>query len=120
MFRRTRWGAVFLAPALTVATLAATPVIPVTAAHAVDAAYERVLNGTFDSVKTPWWSSGNTPSAVDLGRLCADVPAGTVNVWDSMIGQNDIPTRCASRPPPPGTCRSTPYCRCPPLRSRPP
>ena len=85
MFRRTRWGAVFLAPALTVATLAATP------AHAVEAAYERVLNGTFDSVKTPWWSSGNTPSTVDLGRLCADVPGGTVNVWDSMIGQNDIP-----------------------------
>ncbi|MFD8499236.1 glycoside hydrolase family 9 protein [Amycolatopsis sp. NPDC059657] len=52
--------------------------------------YERVLNGTF-SVKTPWWSSGNTPSTVDSGRLCADIPAGTVNPWESMIGQNDIP-----------------------------
>ncbi|MEU9214028.1 glycoside hydrolase family 9 protein [Streptomyces sp. NPDC048415] len=82
MFRKTRWGAVFLAPVLTVA-LAATP------AHAAE--YERVLNGSFDSVKSPWWSSANTPSAIDLGRLCADVPAGTVNVWDSMIGQNDIP-----------------------------
>ncbi|MCX5561895.1 glycoside hydrolase family 9 protein [Streptomyces sp. NBC_00038] len=86
MSHRARWGAVFLAPVLTVA-LAATP------AHTVEAeaAYERVLNGTFDSVKSPWWSSSNTPSAVSLGRLCADVPAGTVNVWDSMIGQNDIP-----------------------------
>jgi len=60
-----------------------------TPAHAET--YERVLNGTFDSVKTPWWSSGNTPSRVDSGRLCADVPAGTVNPWESMIGQNDIP-----------------------------
>ncbi|WP_405952133.1 glycoside hydrolase family 9 protein [Streptomyces prunicolor] len=90
-FRRTRWGAVVLAPALTVVTLAATPVLPVTSAQAADAPYERVLNGTFDNGKTSWWSSGNTPSAVNLGRLCADVPAGTVNVWDSMIGQNDIP-----------------------------
>jgi endoglucanase len=85
MFRRTRWGAVFLAPLLTVATLAATP------ARAAEGAFERVLNGTFDSVKTPWWSSGGTPSTVSLGRLCADVPGGTVNAWDSMIGQNDIP-----------------------------
>jgi endoglucanase len=61
-----------------------------TPAAAADS-YERVLNGTFDSVKTPWWTSGNTPSQVDSGRLCADIPAGTVNPWESMIGQNDIP-----------------------------
>ncbi|MFJ4629804.1 glycoside hydrolase family 9 protein [Streptomyces sp. NPDC088847] len=93
-FRRTGWGAAFLASALTLATLAATPVdpaLPVASAHASDAPYERVLNGTFDNGKTSWWSSGNTPSTVASGRLCADVPAGTVNVWDSMIGQNDIP-----------------------------
>ncbi|WP_369191230.1 glycoside hydrolase family 9 protein [Streptomyces sp. R08] len=93
-FRRARWGAAFLVAALTVATLAATPVnpaLPVASAHAADAPYERVLNGTFDNGKTSWWSSGNTPSTVTSGRLCADVPAGTVNVWDSMIGQNDIP-----------------------------
>ncbi|GAB3473666.1 glycoside hydrolase family 9 protein [Amycolatopsis cihanbeyliensis] len=53
--------------------------------------YERVLNGTFDGTKSPWWSSGNTPSRVEDEQLCADVPAGTVNPWDSMIGQNDIP-----------------------------
>lgn len=61
-----------------------------TAAHAQQP-YERVLNGTFDTVKAPWWSSGTTPSRVDTGRLCADIPAGTVNPWESMIGQNDIP-----------------------------
>jgi endoglucanase len=60
-----------------------------TPAHA--ASYERVLNGTFDAGKTPWWSSGNTPSQVVSGALCADIPAGTVNPWNSMIGQNDIP-----------------------------
>lgn len=58
-------------------------------AHA--APYERLLNGTFDAVKTPWWSSANSPSRVEGGRLCADVPAGTVNPWESMIGQNDVP-----------------------------
>lgn len=65
-------------------------VSPAPAAHA-DAPYERVLNGTFDTTKAPWWSSGTTPSRIDAGRLCADVPAGTVNPWDSMLGENDIP-----------------------------
>ncbi|MGC4941961.1 glycoside hydrolase family 9 protein [Kribbella sp. DT2] len=61
-------------------------------AQAADPEYERILNGTFDTdSKSPWWSSGSTPSAVEGGRLCAQVPAGTVNVWDSMIGQDDIP-----------------------------
>ena len=61
------------------------------AAQAADPEYERILNGTFDTDKSPWWSSGSTPSAVEGGRLCAQVPAGTVNVWDAMIGQDDIP-----------------------------
>ncbi|MEV0791977.1 glycoside hydrolase family 9 protein [Kribbella sp. NPDC050459] len=60
-------------------------------AVAVDPPYERELNGTFDAAKEPWWSSGNTPAAVTDGRLCAQVPAGTVNPWDSMIGQGDLP-----------------------------
>lgn len=54
--------------------------------------YERVLNGTFDNgLKSPWWTSGNSPSAVTGGRLCAQIPGGTTQVWNSMIGQNDIP-----------------------------
>ncbi|GAA3666125.1 endoglucanase [Lentzea atacamensis] len=69
-------------PVVLVLTLAAP-------AHA--AGYERVLNGSFDAGKTPWWSSGNTPSRVVDGRLCADIPAGTINPWNSMIGQNDVP-----------------------------
>lgn len=64
----------------------------VAAAPAQAATYERLLNNTFDEgVKTPWWSSANTPSRVESGRLCADIPAGTVNPWNSMIGQDDVP-----------------------------
>jgi len=64
----------------------------VPAAAADEPQYERVLNGTFDNgSKSPWWSSGNTPSTVVDGRLCADIPGGTVNVWDAMIGQDDAP-----------------------------
>ncbi|MEV4261644.1 glycoside hydrolase family 9 protein [Kribbella sp. NPDC049584] len=74
---------------LTVVAAAVTPAV--TPAAAADPQYERVLNGTFDTVKDPWWTSGNTPSAVTDGRLCAQIPAGTVNAWDSMIGQDDLP-----------------------------
>ncbi|MFD9939823.1 glycoside hydrolase family 9 protein [Nonomuraea sp. NPDC059023] len=76
-----------LACALTVAAA----LLPAAPAQA-EATYERVLNGTFGGgSKEPWWSSETTPSRVEAGRLCAEVPAGTVNPWDSMIGQNDIP-----------------------------
>lgn len=68
----------------------ATGAVPAVAADGPQ--YERVLNGTFDSGSTsPWWSSGNTSSAVTDGRLCAQIPGGTVNVWDSLIGQDDVP-----------------------------
>ena len=70
-------------PFVLIATIAA----PATAAEP----YERVLNGKFDSVKTPWWSSGIAPSTVAGGRLCAQIPGGTANPWTAMIGQNDIP-----------------------------
>ncbi|WP_169815438.1 glycoside hydrolase family 9 protein [Nocardia yamanashiensis] len=56
------------------------------------ATYERLANGSFDSAaKQPWWSSANTPSTVDAGRLCADVPGGTGKAWDALIGQSNIP-----------------------------
>lgn len=65
------------------------------AAPAGAATNERITNGSFDSgAKAPWWSSANTPSAVDSGRLCADVPGGAAKpppVWDSLIGHNNIP-----------------------------
>lgn len=86
--------AVILAPISTapITPAAATAGAAERTASAGATQYERILNGSFDSgSKSPWWSSGSTPSAVTDGRLCAQIPAGTVNVWDSMIGQDDVP-----------------------------
>ncbi|MER5997821.1 glycoside hydrolase family 9 protein [Nonomuraea angiospora] len=63
---------------------------PATTALA-DEGPEQIVNGTFDSGTAPWWSTGNTTLATDAGRLCADIPGGTANPWDVIIGQNDIP-----------------------------
>ncbi|MFF9259793.1 glycoside hydrolase family 9 protein [Streptomyces longwoodensis] len=61
--------------------------LPVQQAGAEEA--EQVRNGTFDTTSDPWWTSNVTAGLSD-GRLCADVPGGTTNRWDSAIGQNDI------------------------------
>ncbi|WP_416981997.1 glycoside hydrolase family 9 protein [Streptomyces sp. T028] len=50
---------------------------------------EQVRNGGFDTTTDPWWTS-NVTAALSGGRLCADVPGGTVNRWDSAIGQDAI------------------------------
>jgi endoglucanase len=50
-----------------------------------------LVNGDFESDTTdPWWQSTDMNLRVEDGRLCADVPAGTTNVWDAIIGQNDL------------------------------
>ncbi len=51
---------------------------------------ERIVNGTFDSGHAPWWGTGNVALDSSSGRLCADVPGGTVNPWDVVIGQDQI------------------------------
>lgn len=51
---------------------------------------EQLKNGTFDSTMDPWWTTPNVTAGVDDGQLCADVPGGTANRWDAIIGQNDI------------------------------
>ena len=51
---------------------------------------ENVRNGDFSAGTDQWFTTGNlTPTIVD-GRLCVDVPGGTVNPWDAIVGQNDI------------------------------
>ena len=51
---------------------------------------ENVRNGDFAAGTDQWFTTGNlTPTIVD-GRLCVDVPGGTVNPWDAIVGQNDI------------------------------
>ncbi|GAA3254289.1 glycoside hydrolase family 9 protein [Nonomuraea helvata] len=63
---------------------------PATTAQA-DEGPEQIVNGTFDTGTAPWWSTGNLTLTVDAGRLCADIPGGTANPWDVIIGQNDLP-----------------------------
>ncbi len=53
-------------------------------------AAQQVVNGDFAAGKDPWWNTGNAPAEVVDGRLCAQVPAGTSNPWDAIVGQNDI------------------------------
>lgn len=56
-----------------------------------DPAPEQITNGDFSAGVAPWWSTANAPVAVVDGRLCADVPGGTANPWDAIVGQNDLP-----------------------------
>ncbi|MEO3755083.1 glycoside hydrolase family 9 protein [Streptomyces sp. B6B3] len=53
---------------------------------------ELIVNGDFaDGSNLPWWGTENLTLEVVEGRLCADVPGGTVNAWDVIIGQDDLP-----------------------------
>jgi endoglucanase len=63
---------------------------PAFAAEAADGP-ELITNGDFSSGTTGWWWTENTPGKIVDGRLCADVPAGTENPWDAIVGQNDLP-----------------------------
>ncbi|PRX97294.1 glycoside hydrolase family 9 protein [Allonocardiopsis opalescens] len=82
--RATAVGATGIAAALTLAGLGALPAL-------ADEAPEQIVNGGFDSGTAPWWWTPTTEGAVVDGRLCADVPAGTLNAWDVIIGQDDVP-----------------------------
>ncbi|MEJ3746022.1 glycoside hydrolase family 9 protein [Actinomycetes bacterium KLBMP 9797] len=52
---------------------------------------EQIVNGTFDSGHAPWWGTSNLTLDSSSGQLCADVPGGTSNPWDVIVGINDIP-----------------------------
>ena len=51
---------------------------------------EQVVNGTFDTGTDPWWPSPTTSLSLVDGQACAEIPGGTVNRWDVIVGQNDI------------------------------
>lgn len=86
--RRRRVGGVLALAALFGGVLTAPGAV---AADGDDPAPEQIVNGDFSAGTAPWWSTANAPVAVVDGRLCAEVPAGTVNPWDAIIGQNDVP-----------------------------
>ncbi|WP_435877611.1 glycoside hydrolase family 9 protein [Streptomyces halstedii] len=52
---------------------------------------EQITNGDFSAGTAPWWWTPNASAAVSEGRLCVEVPAGTAEAWDVIVGQNDIP-----------------------------
>ncbi|GIH96071.1 glycoside hydrolase family 9 protein [Planobispora siamensis] len=84
MLRPPSWFNLTLAAAVSAAAVALTP------SPAVAEGPEQIVNGTFDTGTAPWWSTANTTLEVADGRLCADVPGGTANPWDVIVGQNDI------------------------------
>ncbi len=89
-YRSRRLG-VLAGVAATAGLLAAgTLAVPVGAAQPLDEAPELIVNGDFSAGTAPWWSTANSPIAVSDGRLCADVPAGTANAWDAIVGQNAL------------------------------
>ncbi|MEV4538734.1 glycoside hydrolase family 9 protein [Asanoa sp. NPDC049518] len=85
MFSSNRWRRL---AAVVVAVLAGTAL---TGAPAAADGPEQIVNGTFDSGHAPWWATGNLTLDSSSGQLCADVPGGTINPWDAIIGQDNVP-----------------------------
>lgn len=58
--------------------------LPASAASLVD-------NGSFSHGMDPWWK---TPLELKLsfgsGQMCIGVPGGSAEIWDVIVGQNDI------------------------------
>ena len=53
---------------------------------------ELISNGDFENGTTePWWWTENTEGTVVDGQLCAEIPGGTQNAWDVIIGQDGLP-----------------------------
>ncbi len=58
-----------------------------------------VTNGTFDTVKDPWWSNASSTSDpvaamtmdVTNGQLCATITSGGKNPWDVIMGLSGVP-----------------------------
>ena len=72
--RRSGWAVLLGCAALAWAPLAAAQPV------------ELIAGGDFEPPQTAW---GNAP-LVD-GRLCVDVPGGTVNPWDVAVSQGNVP-----------------------------
>lgn len=53
-------------------------------------ANENVVNGDFSDDMNGWWATDNVTPVVRNGQLCTDIPGGTQNPWDVIVGQNDL------------------------------
>ncbi len=53
-------------------------------------AENQVTNSNFDSGLDGWWGTDNAVLNLVEGQLCVDVPAGTANPWDVIVGVNDL------------------------------
>src|SRR5689334_19202293 len=82
IWERSRTLAV-VGAAVVIASGAAAP-----AAHAAEV--EQIVNGGFDDGTAPFWANAGMTLALEDGRACVDVPGGTANKWDAIVGQNDI------------------------------
>jgi endoglucanase len=87
--RRRRLGVVATGAA---GLLAAAIAIPAATTASGQPGPELIVNGDFaETAITPWWGTENiTPEVVD-GRLCAEVPGGTANAYDVIVGQDELP-----------------------------
>ena len=48
-------------------------------------------NPTFADGTAPWWTSGQVSLSNPEQRMCATIGGSTANVWDLLVGHNDIP-----------------------------
>ncbi|MEN3361137.1 MAG: endoglucanase [Mycobacteriales bacterium] len=84
---RRPWVAAGVAVALAGLAVTATPSVGSAAEGP-----ERLLNGTFDSgTFAPWWLGANVTAGVDAGQWCVNVTGGSVNPWDLIVGQDQVP-----------------------------
>ncbi|WP_460775360.1 glycoside hydrolase family 9 protein [Nocardiopsis nanhaiensis] len=86
--RRKRNSALALgaSAALTSGLLAAVPV------QADEDRIEHIVNGDFSDGTTEWWASEEVELVVTPDEeLCVEVPGGTGDAWDLIVGQDDVP-----------------------------
>ncbi len=54
-------------------------------------AEEQLQNGDFASGTEGWWATGNLVLGASGNGACAEVPGGTANPWDAIVGQDNVP-----------------------------
>ncbi len=54
------------------------------------AGVEYLSNTDFTDGTDPWWTSNVSDSTLTDGVWCLDIPGGTSNPWDVIIGHNDL------------------------------